>query len=174
MDRNALRRKKYAEMPPLKKAELLRSRRQTRASKKAGKALPPRVRRVPLGYVETGVSFPATQHMPCHSEDPAFVHSQPLGNTNAVFPADDAFAIREGLEFMSHCPPGSFTGYASSSFGKEMRLQNTLAPEGIAPLFNMQSLEPFNSHSLAAFSIIFLSWLSLFPLDLSSYGSLCS
>ncbi|XP_027171825.1 uncharacterized protein LOC113771446 [Coffea eugenioides] len=139
MDRNALRRKKYAEMPPLKKAELLRSRRQTRASKKAGKALPPRVRRVPLGYVETGVSFPATQHMPCHSEDPAFVHSQPLGNTNAVFPADDAFAIREGLEFMSRCPPGSFTGYASSSFGKEMPLQNTLAPE--APLF-CDSLAP--------------------------------
>nr|XP_027122232.1 uncharacterized protein LOC113739192 [Coffea arabica] len=120
MDRNAVRRKKYAEMPPLKKAELLRSRRQARASKKAGKAPAPRVRRVPLGYVETGVSFPNAHHMPCRSEDPTAAHSQPLGNTHVVFPADDDFAIREGLDFMSCQSPGSFTGHPIPSFGPQL------------------------------------------------------
>ena len=143
-----MRRKKYAEMTPLKKAELLRSRRQNRASKKAEKTPSPRVRMVPLGYVQTGVSFPNAHHMPCRSEDPTAAHSQSLGNTNVVFPTDADFAIREGLDFMSCQPPGSFTDHPNPSFGTDLPLQNTLSPEGIGPLFNVCSLEPFNSHSV--------------------------
>ncbi|XP_027152040.1 uncharacterized protein LOC113752100 [Coffea eugenioides] len=134
MDRNAMRRKKYAEMPPLKKAELLHSRRQARAAKKAEKTLTPRVRKVPLGYVETGVSFPNTDHMPCHSGGPAPVHSQLLGSTDPVLPPDTAFAISQGLEFMSRRPPGSFSGDTSSS-----QSVNNAHPEVILASFPLNS-----------------------------------
>ena len=58
MDRNAIRRKRYAEMPQNEKAALLRRRNEARAAKKRKESSRSFVRSVPLGYVETGVFFP--------------------------------------------------------------------------------------------------------------------
>ena len=56
MDGNATRSKKYAEMPSSKKMQLLQRRKENRAAKKKNAHLLPRVRKVPLGYIESGVS----------------------------------------------------------------------------------------------------------------------
>ena len=124
--------------------------------------------------MESGVSFPKTHRMPCCSEDLTSVHSQPLGNTDVVLPADNASAIREGLEFMSHHLPGAFSNHAPSSFAKEIPLQTMPPPQGISALLTVQFLDPFNSCSLPAFSLICLFWLSFIPLYLSNYDCLYS
>ncbi|XP_071939243.1 uncharacterized protein [Coffea arabica] len=54
MDRDAIRRKRYAEMPQSEKAALLRRRSEARAAKKRKESSRSFVRSVPLGYVETG------------------------------------------------------------------------------------------------------------------------
>nr|XP_027067565.1 uncharacterized protein LOC113693193 [Coffea arabica] len=126
-------------MSPTKKAKLLCSRREARAAKRAEKTLPVRVRKVPLGYVESGVSFPNARCMPCHGVDQTPVHSQSLGNTDVVLPADNALAVGEGLEFMSEQLPGPFGCSSSSSFNRtipihktppttELPFRNSLAP----------------------------------------------
>lgn len=118
MDRNAIRHKKYAEMPALKKDELLRSQREARAIKKKQNFPLPRMRRVPLGYVESGVSFlgsddrsPSINHETC-------TVSHASENRSLVLPADNAIAVSEGLEYMYCCLPISSANLPSSSSGK--------------------------------------------------------
>nr|XP_027118300.1 uncharacterized protein LOC113735497 [Coffea arabica] len=96
-------------MSPTKKADSCALER-SESSKESEKPLPVRVRKVPLGYVESGVSLPNARCMPCRGADQTSVHSQSLGNTDVVFPADNVLATGEGLEFMSgtipvHKPP---------------------------------------------------------------------
>ncbi|XP_027083735.2 uncharacterized protein [Coffea arabica] len=158
MDRNAMRRKKYAEMSPTKKADLLRSRKEARAAKRDEKPLPVRVRKVPLGYVESGVSLPNARCMPCHGADQTFVHSQSLGNTDVVFPADNVLATGEGLEFMSGQLSSPFGSSSSSSFNRTIPVHKPppaaadipfLVPlKSNLPLFVTADL-PFH-HSLAS------------------------
>ncbi|XP_027174256.1 uncharacterized protein LOC113773851 [Coffea eugenioides] len=106
MDRNATRRKKYAEMPPLKKKELLQRRRENRSAKKKDARLLPRIRKVPLGYIESGVSFPDSHHEKFDCANDPSMHSEMLGS-EALKSGHDS-AVTEALQYMSSRESASF------------------------------------------------------------------
>ena len=113
MDRNAVRRKKYAEMPPLKKKELLQRQRENRSAKKKDTHLLSRVRKVPLGYIESGVSFPDSNHGNLDSANHPSLHSNVLGGEVLKSGHDSADVITEALQYMSSRNSASFVPHVA-------------------------------------------------------------
>ena len=108
MDRNATRRKKYAEMPLLKKKELLQRRREKRSAQKKDTHLLPRTRKVPLGYIESGVSFPDSHHENLDSANHPSLHSELLGGEALKSGHDSTDVITESLQYISSRAYASF------------------------------------------------------------------
>lgn len=108
MDRNATRREKYAEMPPLEKMELLQRRRENRSPKKKDTHLLPRIRKVPLGYIESSVSFPDSHPENLDSANQPSMHSEMLGGEPWKTDHDSADVITEALQYMSSRASASF------------------------------------------------------------------
>mgnify|MGYP004709741887 CR=1 FL=1 len=121
MGRSSTHRKRYAEMPGIEKNELLRRRREDRAAKKKEKHFLLCIRKVPLGYVETGVSFPETLTVPCDSGKQLFMHGQMLENVDFKDGHDSVGVIAEALQYMSSHESVSFSFHShSASYSREM------------------------------------------------------
>ena len=119
MDGNATRRKKYAEMPPSKKMQLLQRRKENRAAKKKNAHLLPRIRKVPLGYMESGVSFPDSHHEKLDGANHSSMHSEMLGGEALKSGHDSTYVITEALQYMSSRTSASFIPHVYSAPSSE-------------------------------------------------------
>ncbi|XP_071918919.1 uncharacterized protein [Coffea arabica] len=119
MDRNATRRKKYAKMPPSKKMGLLQRRKENRAAKKKNAHLLPRIRKVPLGYMESGVSFPDSHHEKLDGANHSSMHSEKLGCEALKRGHGSADVITEALQYMSSRDFAPFVPHVHSAHSSE-------------------------------------------------------
>ncbi|XP_027171842.1 uncharacterized protein LOC113771461 [Coffea eugenioides] len=97
MDKNAMRRKRYAEMSPTAKAALSRRRREARLLKKKDDSSRSYLRTVPLGHVETGVCF--SNSAPTRNDSLAACHGQVVDSRSV--------ALQESLNYTSAAMPAS-------------------------------------------------------------------
>ncbi|XP_027171551.1 uncharacterized protein LOC113771129 [Coffea eugenioides] len=95
MDKNALRRKRYAEMSPDAKAALLCRRCEARLVKKKDKSSRSYVRSVPFGHVETGVCFFGSA--PARNDQLPGCHNEVVDGCPAV--------LQQSLDYMSTTIP---------------------------------------------------------------------
>ncbi|XP_071913897.1 uncharacterized protein [Coffea arabica] len=150
MGRSSTRRKRYAEMPDIEKNDLLRRRREARAAKKKEKSFPSRIRKVPLGYVETGVSFPETLAVPCDSGNQPLMHGQMLETGGFKNGHDSTDVIAEALQYMSshESASGCLHGHSTSPT-REMHSSPATGILGEHPLAgtpNLRSCPPTPLH----------------------------
>nr|XP_027082380.1 uncharacterized protein LOC113704703 [Coffea arabica] len=108
-------------MPDIEKKELLRRRREDRAAKKKEERPLSRIRKVPLGYVETGVSFPEALSVPTNCRKQPVMHGQMLKSGSFKDDHDSIGVIAEALQYMSSRESASFSLHShSASSSKEM------------------------------------------------------
>nr|XP_027082463.1 uncharacterized protein LOC113704790 [Coffea arabica] len=81
--------------------ELLQRRKENRAAKKKNAYLLPRIRKVPLGYMESGVSFPDSHHEKLDGANHSSMYSEKLGSEALKRGHGSADVITEALQYMS-------------------------------------------------------------------------
>ena len=137
MDRNALRRKKYAEMPPAKKAEFLRSLREARAAKKKQSLSFPCAQQILPSCVESSICLTYNHDKPSETHNYIRVLSNALQNGECLVSVNSVITDARHLPCIPSPVSNPSNHHVSSSSRKKIASSNAPFRNKCIPFFSV-------------------------------------